>query len=280
MGRAFTRVQGPKGPPVRAQSHGHREPQGARHVRLQALPPRSSLTSAEAGAARVPGLPARPTPGAFLARAAEAQPRFSPGLGLQSPGPERTEISHDPLPPTVRIWELQGRAPQDFEAALGRGWPPGRLRTGAGTGSALRSLCLEPPFTLYYFCLSVVSQLCGSNLARPPEALVLWLALLWGWLSPTPPQKNRNTRKSHSLNIWPQLRLKIWKILPLGLKGCFCYFRSLSWSSRRSSRDWLLSLFLASKGLEFHLSWKSDRFWTKPALCLLHSVRISQVTLP
>lgn len=85
MGRAFTRVQGPQGPPVRAQSHGHREPQGARHVRLQALPPRSSLTSAEAEAARVPGLPARPTPGAFLARAAEAQPRFSPGWVSRAP---------------------------------------------------------------------------------------------------------------------------------------------------------------------------------------------------
>lgn len=78
-------MQGPQGPPVRAQSHGQREPQGARHVRLQALPLRSSLTSAEAGAARVPGLPARPTPGAFLAGAAEAQPRFSPGWVSRAP---------------------------------------------------------------------------------------------------------------------------------------------------------------------------------------------------
>ena len=68
-----------------------------------------------------PGTARSPHPGGVSSLRGRSPATIFSRLGLQSPGPARTEISHDLLPPTVRIWELQGRAPQASEAALGRG---------------------------------------------------------------------------------------------------------------------------------------------------------------
>ena len=81
------------------------------------------LADLGSGRSRRPGAAPAPHPGRVsLGAAAEAQPRFSPGW-VSAPGPATTEISHDPLPPTVRSGELQGLARPDSEAAERRDDP-------------------------------------------------------------------------------------------------------------------------------------------------------------
>ena len=77
-------------------------------------------------------------------------------------------------------WGNKVAGNEQISRAISAAWNGGPFGLRIRVRAEPRSLCLEPPFTLCSFCLSVVSQLCGSNLARPPEALVLWLALLWG----------------------------------------------------------------------------------------------------
>ena len=133
MGRALPRGPGSPGRPRTAQPTGARSPGEPFQVPVpRYLPGPRRLGSAEADG---PGRPPRPTPGRVsLGAAAQAQPRFSPGW-VSAPCPATTEISHDPLPPTVRIGELHGRARPASEAAMGRAdRPPDQLR----------SQCLEP----------------------------------------------------------------------------------------------------------------------------------------
>lgn len=99
-----------------AETPEYQVPQGAPHVLLQALPSRSSLTRARTEAAS-PGQPPRSTSGGVSLPPGLSPATFFFRLGLRNPGPVQTEISHDPLPPTVRNWELQGYAPKASETA-------------------------------------------------------------------------------------------------------------------------------------------------------------------
>lgn len=78
----------------------------------------------------VPGRPSptpTPTPGGVALPRGRSPATFFSRLGLLNPDPARTAISHDPLPPTVHSWELQGRALPASQSAM-RAGPSPQLR--------------------------------------------------------------------------------------------------------------------------------------------------------
>ena len=155
---------GSPGRPRTAQPTGGQESRGALSGPSPALPPRSSQT--RLGRSRRPGAAPTPHPGARFSRRRGPSPAaFFSGLGLRAlPGDDR-----DFSRPTATYCPHRGTA-RPGPAGLGSGHGAGRPTPRPA----------QVPMPGTPFPGSIAWRLCGSNSARPPEALVLWRAPLWG----------------------------------------------------------------------------------------------------
>lgn len=224
---------------------------------------------------RMPGAPRAPQDGTAAWVPEPGQPGLSPaGAASRVPadlgraaaaGPGRLAGGRSPAAFFSRLGLRARRGGWGFLAAhchLPTAAGTAGRRGGAASEAAGDRLCPRPrgaqgaslePRVPGRLARRAGSQSCGSSSARPPGALVPWLALLGGDWGPT--SQEPGALGKPPAPCLPTALFRGLEILPLGERAV----SGLSnWTRCESSGEWLWSLFLASEGSELRLSWKSD----------------------